>query len=149
MARALLVTLWLLATLRLLASCGGGSPGSVDAAADAAETPDAVPAVCSSDDPAFVAEQQLLGPCASCHSGLEPDGELGFFLPEDIEAMYGAPSSECAGKILVVPGDPAGSYLIEKLYPNPSCGDPMPMAAPLPPALIACFEQWIAELTPP
>lgn len=145
MSRALLATVW------LLASCGDGSPGSVDAAADAAAEADAVPAVCSSDDPAYVAEQLLLGPCASCHSGLEPDGDLGFFLPEDIEAMYGAPSSECPDEILVIPGNPTDSYLIEKLYPNPSCGDRMPMAAPLPPGLIACFEQWIAGLpvTPP
>ncbi|HUH01932.1 MAG TPA: hypothetical protein VML75_08035 [Kofleriaceae bacterium] len=132
----------------LLASCGDSSPGGVDAAADAPSGPDAAPPACRGDDPAYEAEQQLLGPCASCHSGLEPDGELGFFLPEDIEAMYGAPSSACADKILVVPGDPASSYLIEKLYPNPTCGEIMPQAAPLPADLIACFEQWIAELPP-
>lgn len=139
-ARALLVT------MGLLVSCGDSSPGGADAAPDASTAPDAIPAMCSSDDPAMVVEEQLLGPCASCHSGLEPDGELGFFLPEDIEAMYGAPSSACADKILVVPGDPASSYLIEKLYPNPACGDIMPQTFPLPPATIACFERWIAEL---
>jgi hypothetical protein len=138
----------LLATTCLLVGCGDSSPGGADAAPDASTTPDASTATCSSDDPAMVAEQQLLGPCASCHSGLEPDGELGFFLPEDIEAMYGAPSSACPEKILVVPGDPASSYLIEKLYPNPACGDIMPQTFPLPPSMIACFEQWISELPP-
>ena len=123
----------------VVAGCGGG----VAAAPDAAP-----PAVCSSADPAAVVEQELFGPCASCHGGATPDAELEFFLPSDVEAMFDAPSRLCPDKVLVVPGDPAASYLIEKLVPRPTCGEIMPTLVPLPAETVACFEQWIAELAP-
>jgi hypothetical protein len=53
----------------------------------------------------------------------------------------------CAGQgILVDPGNSAGSLFIDKLYPNPICGDPMPsLGVTLDEDVIAAIAQWIDD----
>jgi len=62
----------------------------------------------------------------------------------DLESvLVGAPSGTCDGKTLVVPGDPAGSFLFEKLSGMPTCGTPMPVGPALAPELVDCVGEWI------
>ncbi len=100
--------------------------------------------------------------CVTCHGGASPSGGL------DLSAAKGGPSGRlvnasslacrAAGagdasaapfRSLVAPGDPEGSYLLHKIAdPSPSCGDRMPVGAPLSAAEVACVRTWIASLTP-
>jgi hypothetical protein len=71
--------------------------------------------------------------CDMCH-GLPPydlsNGNLATGM--DKASTYSAlvnkasTSSMCKGKVLVEPGHPESSLLLEKLLPNPSCGFRMP-----------------------
>ncbi len=63
----------------------------------------------------------------------------------DVNAMVNA-ASTCGSEVLVTPGDPSMSYLLEKLKPSPSCGVVMPPAGALPENTQACIEEWIAGL---
>jgi hypothetical protein len=86
--------------------------------------------------------------CATsgCHSGAMPSAELDL---SDAMTSYtelvGVESSGVAGRILVIAGDAANSYLIEKLGPNPSAGQQMPPGGrtPVPDADIDVIRQWI------
>lgn len=62
-----------------------------------------------------------------------------------------AKGSGCAGLgTLVIPGDSAGSLLIDKLGPEPPCGDPMPPTTVLlPDGVVAAIAEWIDAGAPP
>ncbi|MDF2697531.1 MAG: Tryptophan synthase alpha chain, partial [Labilithrix sp.] len=64
--------------------------------------------------------------------------------------LVGAPASECGGQILVQPGAPDTSYLIDKLSSTtPAGGAPMPgTAGSLAADDIACIRSWIGGLDP-
>ena len=82
--------------------------------------------------------------------------------PDDADAAYaalvgvGAMGAACtdAPRTRVVPGDPAGSLLIQKLEGDgtpdgAACGSRMPLGGPyLPPATIEAFRAWIADGAP-
>jgi hypothetical protein len=59
-------------------------------------------------------------------------------------------SAECGGSMLVVPGDPGGSLLYEKVsMEQPPCGSRMPLAQdPLSQEDIGCVASWIQEMSP-
>ncbi len=59
-------------------------------------------------------------------------------------------SAECGGSMLVVPGDPTGSLLYEKVsMDQPPCGSRMPLAQdPLSEEEIGCVASWIQEMSP-
>ena len=60
-----------------------------------------------------------------------------------------SPSAECGGSMLVVPGDPGGSLLYQKLGETPPCGSRMPLAQdPLSEEEIGCVASWIQEMSP-
>lgn len=80
---------------------------------------------------------------SACHKGASPAGGLG---------LEGATHDKLvdimatgAAKPLVVPGDPDGSYLYEKLTATtPTAGDPMPPGAPLSADKLEKVRSWIA-----
>lgn len=126
-------------------ACGGESMTEPDAEVPA----DAfVSLACDQQDVERAATQLLYGACGGCHGINEPDADLTFFDQSDIDGMINAPATECDNKVLIVPGDPGGSYLVEKLYPSPTCGDVMkPNGSNMVAAeTIGCFEEWIANL---
>lgn len=98
------------------------------------------------------------GTCQACHG---PGSTMGSFLPAAGDAcaahasiVGGAASGPACGAtfgVLVQPGNPAGSLLLQKLKPTPAppCGATMPLGQmPLQatdPNLVARIEQWITD----
>ena len=94
--------------------------------------------------------------CTSCHSS-EIDAAVAGAADLDLSAGHAwanlvgrqAPASESCGGTLVVPGDPGGSYLYQKLTSDRPCsGERMPRgdaALPLPDCVIALVRAWIVE----
>lgn len=85
---------------------------------------------------------------ASCHGGDAP--EQGLHFGNITQAMLvNRPSQQADGRVLVVPRDPAASYLLEKLAnPQPLKGNQMPprgAGGALPAAAIQAVRQWIAN----
>jgi hypothetical protein len=79
---------------------------------------------------------------STCHEGgaggLEIDGD------GDYEAMVDVAATGSEGATLVVPGDSAGSYLIQKLQGDAGItGDPMPPPGGLDADKIALVAAWI------
>jgi hypothetical protein len=94
---------------------------------------------------------QILAPrcaTANCHTGSNAANGLDLGAA-DLEArLIGVHSSACAGQILVVPGHPEQSYLIDKLTnAMPACGNQMrPLGDLVDPATTECLRQWITSL---
>jgi hypothetical protein len=61
--------------------------------------------------------------------------------------LVGVPADECASRLLVRPGSPAGSYLMDKLYGANLCtGSQMPKAGTsIPAAQIDAIRAWICQ----
>lgn len=90
----------------------------------------------------------LVERCASCH---EPEGRAARFTPLDLRedaaylALVNQSSSKDESLVLVVPGDPEASYLLNKLGPEPTHGRQMPAGQdPLTDAEIELIRNWIA-----
>jgi hypothetical protein len=87
-----------------------------------------------------------------CHTGPLPQAGLSFMRPRRSFAdLVGFPSIECPSVQRVLPGSPAGSYLITKLQGTGPCftGLPMPNGGPpLPASELNTIIQWIAEGAP-
>lgn len=101
----------------------------------------------SCSDPEAAVQQIFMASClgAGCHGG---DAAAGLDLLAEgwPERLIGQPSSSCEGWIRVVPGEPASSFLFDKLSASTACGAPMPVGQSLPPEEIACIEAWISQL---
>lgn len=94
--------------------------------------------------------------CLPCHAGDAPAGDVRFDIIQNsmVDLLgpdgTGAMSTQVDG-LLIKPGDPDASYLIEKLEATaahlPRSGDPMPPPPlePLPARVIADIRRWIAE----
>ncbi len=86
--------------------------------------------------------------CTPCHT----EGSSGGLHLDPATASYAnlvnVPSSRCADRTRVLPGDAAGSYLLAKLHGDASiCGSPMPLNRPaLPAEELAVIESWIDAL---
>lgn len=82
----------------------------------------------------------------ACHAGDDPAAGLDLASGDPAAALSGVPATYCADKILLVPGRPDRSYLVEKLT-GPECGEQMPRDGdPLSEAEIDCVRAWIAEM---
>jgi len=85
--------------------------------------------------------------CAAgmCHSGARPAGELDLGPGRAYSGLVGVASTCGGSRLLVEPGAPDRSYLVDKLRGRALCrGQQMPLrAAPLPEAEIAQIEDWI------
>lgn len=93
--------------------------------------------------------------CTACHTqGAPLDLSRGLAYANIVD--HQAPSSESCGGILVTPGDPAASYLYQKLIDaHPCVGSQMPLSElfssiPLPTCVTAIIRTWIeAGAQPP
>lgn len=117
----------------------GGSP-TTGAADPTGETPG------ECDFPNAV--QPIFSGSCSCHAGAQPAAGLSLAAGEAYAALVNVDSSQAPGVPRVLPGDPAGSYLIEKLAPGPSSGQQMPVGGMLADAQVATISAWIAAGAP-
>jgi hypothetical protein len=82
--------------------------------------------------------------CAAsvCHSAEERAG--GLDLTGNLEGQLVGVASECDGSLRVDPADPDGSFFLDKLEADPSCGDAMPLLSDLlSQAERECVRQWV------
>jgi hypothetical protein len=126
----------------MLLACGGSDDNTTDSAGG-------VPALTFTE----IRDDVLLGTCAI--SGCHGTGSGGLTLdPAAPEAVYDAlvNATGDAGFTLVVPGDPDGSYLVQKLEGAAGIsGGPMPVPTPLSetdPDVVAGIRAWIASGAP-
>jgi hypothetical protein len=87
--------------------------------------------------------------CVNCHTPGGPAGGLLNFRADDVYArLVNAPSRQKAGAVLVVPGDPDGSYLVQKLEGRAGIvGQRMPFSGPpfLTDGQMFVIRRWIAD----
>jgi len=99
--------------------------------------------------------------CLRCHDSTETDevlqdfyeqsGELDFVTQEtaydQLVNEIADGDESCAGRTLVVPGQPDESLLLEKVASDdPSCGDPMPLLQePIADAEVEAIRTWILD----
>jgi hypothetical protein len=140
-----------------LAGCGGGGARRLDATVDVPPAIDPRAAICTQAEGGTTVEfgtvQTIFAQdCVLCHgAGYAVDLRAGFAWASLVNQP--APAPESCGGTLVVPGDPASSYLYQKLTnPHPCSGSQMPRTDlfpdPLPSCVIALIEGWIAEGAP-
>ncbi len=151
----------LAATAALLAACGSGTRASApDAGHDTTSAVDRVDprlALCSryqaqigaAPSPPFDVVQQIFDDnCTGCHS---PGAALDLSRDTSYAHIvdHAVPAVESCGGTLVVPGDPASSYLYQKLtVSHPCAGAQMPLdelftSQPLPDCMTAIVRAWI------
>jgi hypothetical protein len=138
-------------------ACGTSPGGARDAARDIArDTPAVVDpraAICadaSTSSVGFDLVQTIFTEnCVTCHTrGDDLNLSAGVAWADLVNQP--APTAEACGGTLVVPGEPSGSYLYQKLTnPNPCSGSQMPRTSlfpnPLPTCVIALISAWILE----
>lgn len=92
-------------------------------------------------------------PCTSCHTtvGRSPAGGLSLLHDVAYNALVNAPSRQKTGAVLVVPGDPDSSYLVQKLEGAAGIvGLRMPRSGPphLTSGQILVIRRWISNGAP-
>ena len=112
--------------------------------------PDAIPDAanpCETFDDTF---QPLLDEqCVQCHGGAAPSVQLDLSRGQSIAALTNRASVWGNDLVLVTPGNPGASFLIEKLRANPRHGLTMPPGAPSwSDDMIWHLANWIAEAAP-
>jgi hypothetical protein len=93
-------------------------------------------------------EQVIAAHCASCHGGAAPQN--GLDLSSNIAAHTAGVSSSCMGLPYVAPGDPDGSFLLQKMTAQtPACGGHMPPSPlmGLSADEAACVRAWISGMS--
>jgi len=84
--------------------------------------------------------------CTQCHVGANAPQGLRLDATNSYGALVGVASSEQPGVLRVKPGDPAASYLIQKLEGRAAVGARMPLGQPaLPDSTIQVIREWIAS----
>jgi hypothetical protein len=91
--------------------------------------------------------------CTSCHTdvGRTPSSGMNLKAGSAFAALVNVPSVAKAGAVRVIPGNPNGSYLIQKLEGDPGIvGLRMPRTGPphLPEAQVKMIRDWIAAGAP-
>lgn len=88
--------------------------------------------------------------CVRCHSGASAPEGLQLDSAHAYADLVGVPSQEQPSVLRVAPGNPSGSYLIQKLEGAPSIsGVQMPFGGPyLPQSTIDVIAQWITDGAP-
>lgn len=131
------------ALIVLMAGCSGDPAEGSDVSGSTGDTGS------PSDAPTFtrVKKRVLMPTCAltGCHA---PGAQNGFVLAEgeEYEALVNVPSPSLPGEVLVIPGDPDGSYLIKKVTNAPGIlDDPMPPpSGNIDPRFVQLLREWIA-----
>jgi hypothetical protein len=86
----------------------------------------------------------------ACHGGGDsPAAGLDLVSPGVEDRVSGAPGSSCDG-VLADPAAPESSLLYQRVLPEPTCGEPMPLdGEPLSEDELVCLRDWISGLLPP
>jgi hypothetical protein len=88
--------------------------------------------------------------CSVCHEGASAPEGLRLDADNSYNLLVGVPSTEVPSLLRVMPGDPANSYIIQKLEGHAAVGGQMPLGGPyLPASTIAFVAQWITNGAPP
>ena len=90
--------------------------------------------------------------CSVCHVDGGIAGFTGLWLDESNSAvtLINVPSVQVPALLRVGPGDPSGSYLVQKLEGTAAVGERMPLGGPvLPESSMAVIRQWISAGAPP
>ena len=132
----------------LLGACGGDVTMTQDGSIDDGAI-DAEDFVCTTEQD--VSRFVFAPSCATsrCHDADIPSARLDLETPGVTERIAGRASvhRRCADQVLLVPGDPAASFMMRKvLGTHGSCGDPMPNRGEITPAQRRCIAAWIANV---
>jgi hypothetical protein len=136
-------TLGALCVLAQVAGCAGNGDGL-----DASGRPISSGSGGGSLTPDFASIQaNVFTPiCTQCHVGANAPQGLRLDAANSYGALVGVASSERPGQLRVKPGDPANSYLVQKLEGNAAVGSRMPLGQPaLPDSTIQVIREWIAS----
>lgn len=82
---------------------------------------------------------------STCHAGGAPAGGLNLDAANSYTMLVGIQSSQDAGFMRVLAGNPDNSYLIQKLEGTASGGGAMPPTGALPQSSIDIIRQWITD----
>lgn len=83
---------------------------------------------------------------SGCHGAYAPNVAPDLASPGIATRLVDVTSQGCTDRVLVDSANPQDSYLLEKLRPDPSCGNQMPLGGTLSEDDIACVEQWVEGL---
>ena len=130
---------------------GTGEGGSGEGGSAAPSDP-----ACGTDTATFADVRAILNTnCAGCHGNGAGAPAAGLDLRANAAhgELVDGDSSKCAGRVLVVPGKPSESYLINKVRGKDLCGDDTRMPPPnsgaaLPEASIKKINDWICAGAP-
>jgi hypothetical protein len=109
---------------------------------------------CGSSSVSFSADVQPIftSSCTgnACHGGTMPSASLDLTSGKSYGELVGVATEQCNGsRILVIPGDPANSYLLDKILGVDMCfGSKMPKMDSLPASEIAAISSWICAGAP-
>jgi hypothetical protein len=88
--------------------------------------------------------------CSVCHAGGSAPEGLRLDEADSYNLLVGVPSTEVHSLLRVKPGDPANSYIIQKLQGHAAVGAQMPLGGPyLSSDTIGFIQQWITNGAPP
>jgi hypothetical protein len=126
----------------------GNDPSGDPATTDALDTTGASTTDCEPTTPGvyaavFAEHCDMPG----CHGGNQPAVGLDLSSAATLETSLVGASAACDGSPIVVVGDPEASLLYHKLTDTQTCGDAMPVGAPIDDALVDCVAQWIVGLS--
>ena len=130
-----------------LAACGGGSGEGLDANGRPLTESEGAGGQ-GQLRPSFSSIQaNVLTPmCVGCHAGAAAPAGLRLDAGSSYALLVGVASAEVGSLRRVAPGNPAESYLIQKLEGSAAVGARMPLGGPyLDAATIAVIRQWIAD----
>lgn len=129
-----------------LVACGEAMEMPEDASAESG------PLVCETEED--VSGVVFATTCATsrCHDAEASRGRLDLETPGFTERIRARPSvhERCRDQVLLVPGDPANSFLMRKVLGSQgNCGDPMPNRGDITPAQRRCIAEWISNAPSP
>ncbi len=133
----------------LLAGCAGNGMG-LDANGNPIGSGSSAPQPLSADFQSI--QDNVFTPiCTRCHLGANAPEGLQLDQAHSFALLVGVPSAEVPGVLRVAAGDPANSYLIQKLQGSGGIvGQQMPFGGPyLPQTTIDVIKQWIINGAPP
>jgi hypothetical protein len=136
----------------LLAACAGNGEG-LDANGQPLVPGGAPPPPLSADFESI--QENVFTPiCSVCHAGASAPEGLRLDAADSYNLLVGVPSTEVPALLRVKPGDPADSYIIQKLQGTAAVGARMPFGCPttqhcLSASTIAFIQQWITNGAPP
>lgn len=134
----------------MFVGCGGGAPGG---GADAARCMPVPPDVSAKLTTSYERDIRPMFNQAGCLASTCHGGDLitSEYDQRSYESSFSSGvEARALGLCAIEPGNPDGSYLLEKLMPRPSIGVRMPNGMdPLTDAQIELVRMWIAEGAPP